>query len=229
MIAAFNSMKLKTICLSLFWGLVISLTLSLVSTAFVMAQKALIKHSGAIIIIPDELPIYESGVVLFLSFMALYLALSNIELFKHGKRRKQILNFKKILGITIFLLMALSGFFFVYIGFYRYTEIYSDHIIISKGIIPHPKEYHFHDIVEVSLGYFHGLYFSEPTYDLRMIDGTKVNIAARGLYPKLFYAIDQILPKTVTRICNIGGKSHIIDKMPDTLRAYYMEKYQNLK
>ena len=62
-----------------------------------------------------------------------------------------------------------------------------------------------------------------------MIDGTKVNIAARGLYPKLFYAIDQILPKTVTRICNIGGKSHIIDKMPDTLRAYYMEKYQNLK
>ena len=155
-------MKLKTICLSLFWGLVISLTLSLVSTAFVMAQKALIKHSGAIIIIPDELPIYESGVVLFLSFMALYLALSNIELFKHGKRRKQILNFKKILGITIFLLMALSGFFFVYIGFYRYTEIYSDHIIISKGIIPHPRNITSMTLLRLVLGIFTDYTLASP-------------------------------------------------------------------
>ena len=62
-----------------------------------------------------------------------------------------------------------------------------------------------------------------------MIDGTEVNIAARGLYPKLFYAIDQILSNTVTRTCYIGGKSHIIDKMPDTLRAYYVEKYKDLK
>ena len=222
-------MKLKSLYLSLFWIVVISLVFSLASTTFVMVQKALIKHSGAIIIIPAELPIYTSSVILILSILALYLALSNTELFKHGKQRKHILNPKKILGITLIYLIAISGLFIFCTGFFRYTELYSNHILISSGIIPHSKEYHYHDIVEVSLGYSHGLYFSEPKYDLRMIDGTEVNIAARGLYPKLFYAIDQILSNTVTRTCYIGGKSHIIDKMPDTLRAYYVEKYKDLK
>ena len=143
---------------------------------------------------------------------------------KRIRQLKRIGSLKRKIGIKFFFIL-LSIYIIIGISS-TYIEVYGDRIDYHDGFAFQTISYPYSKVVNAQIDYIkRSKGGNETKYELTMVDGRKLNIASQGLEEGVFYYIDRKLPEHVFRVCSLGGKEGVIDKMQSDYRSYFYETY----
>jgi hypothetical protein len=191
-------------------------------------QNRFLKGDKTLLLITGRYSAVLSGCCALLSFVMASLFYVNYKELRRklqGKRSIIQSTPKSVIALAILAIISAGMVYSSSTLFCNRIEIFRNGIVSHNVFLLSAQTYSYDKIASIKIDWYSGFYLNEQEYILTMNDGCELNIAANGVYPHLFAAIDKTAPQIVTRSCTHDGRIHVIDHMPDTIRSYFLGRY----